>query len=59
MKLLFLTILINLIECRNYSNISSESENDSDSVIGPIFAFLIGFLMIFSAFPCLWFNERR
>ncbi|CAD8175563.1 unnamed protein product [Paramecium pentaurelia] len=58
MKLLLLTILVKLIECRNYSS-SSDDESDSDSVIGPIFAFLIGFVMIVSAFPCLWFNERR
>ncbi|CAD8108055.1 unnamed protein product [Paramecium sonneborni] len=59
MKLLLLTILVNLMECRNYSGSSSDNESDSDSIIGPIFAFLIGFSMIVSAFPCLWFNERR
>lgn len=58
MKLLLITIFIKLIECRNYSS-SSDEESDSDSVVGPIFAFLIGFAMIVSAFPCLWFNERR
>lgn len=59
MKLLLLTILVKLIECRNYGSSSSDTESDSDSVIGPVFAFLIGFVMIISAFPCLWFNERR
>lgn len=58
MKLLLLSIVISLIECRKYST-SSDEESDSDSVVGPIAAFSIGFAMIVAAFPCLWFNERR
>lgn len=56
MKFLVINLIAFSASCRNYSEGESE---DSSSVFGPMFAFILGFALIISAFPCLWFNERR
>jgi hypothetical protein len=57
MKFLVINLIVYTTFCRDYT--TDSSDDSTGSVFGPVFAFFLGIALILSAFPCLWFNERR
>lgn len=57
MKFLVINLIVYTTFCRDYS--TNDSDDGEGAVLGPAFAFFLGIALILSAFPCLWFNERR
>lgn len=58
MKFLVINLIVYTTFCRDYTT-TNDNDDGKGSVFGPVFAFFLGIALISSAFPCLWFNERR